>query len=169
MVMTGFNHHIWNVLWILIPLMAAVFGLAFWVVSGNAFYHMDPKHSGDKEAGDFSPHLQRYSDLAKLAITLSAGAIAFLINTLVGQKPPVTEFIQKVEASAPIIVGLFGAAIALLILFLVAMTYTYEEYCHDLTHASYKPWKYAMCNSLGWGGLFAFIFAFGWLAVNLFS
>jgi hypothetical protein len=51
----------------------------------------------------------------------------------------------------------------------VLITYLYEEYCHDTNHTSYTPWKYAVVNSLGWNGLLAFVFAFGWLAVNLFS
>jgi hypothetical protein len=164
-----FNAHIWNVLWIILPLMTAVFGLALWAVWDSAYYIMDPKHSGDKEAGDFSPHLQRYTDLAKLAITLSAGAIAFLINTMVNQKPPVTEFVQKVEDSAPIVVGFFGASIALLIIFILFITFAYEQYCHDKTHTSYKSWMYATVVSLGFTGALAFGMAFGWLAVSLFS
>jgi len=169
--MDRFNKHIWHALWILAGPIIVIFGLAFLRVRPYAHYFFDPKHNkgASPDAGDFSPHLQRYTDLAKLAITLSAAAIAFLINTLINQKPPVTEFAQKVTDNTPIIVGFFGSAIALLIAFLVTITYLYEDYCHSVDHTSYKPWKYATCTSLAWNGVLAFVFAFGWLAVNLFS
>jgi hypothetical protein len=143
---------------------------AWWSVWDYSYYFFDAKHkTGDPDSGDFGPHLQRYTDLAKLAITLSAGAIAFLINTLVNQKPPVTVFVQKVEDVAPIVMGFFGASIGLLIIFLLVVTFAYEQYCHDKDHKFYKSWMYATVVSLGFSGALAFGMAFGWLAFSLFS
>jgi hypothetical protein len=168
---SGFNSHIWHALWILAVPIVAVFIGCFFPVRNYSGIKFDARHlkGATPDAGDFGPHLQRYTDLAKLSITLSAGVIAFLINTLVGQKPPVTDFAQKVADNAPIVVGFFGAAIALLIGFVLAATFFYEQYCHSLDHSSYKAWKYATVLSLGWGGLFAFVLGFCWLALSLFS
>ena len=153
------------------PIWCVAFILAGWSVRWGCHYLFDPKHNKDdrlKDAGDFGPHSQRYQDLAKLAIALSAGAIAFLINTLVSIKPPISEFDQRIVDVAPIVTGFFGSAIALLILFMLSQTIWYEEYSHSATHSTYKAWKYAVCNALGWSGLVSFLLGFGWLAKNLF-
>lgn len=167
----NFNLSIWHSLLVLAPLGGGVFLQAFLSIKPGHHYFFDPKHNRGCEIddGEFTPHCQRYQDLSKLAIALSAGAIAFLINTLAGQKPPQTEFIIRVTQVAPIVVGFFGAAIALILLFMVLQTYWYEEYCHSPAHDSYSAWKYGLCNSLGWTGLVAFLLGFGWLAENLFK
>ena len=169
---TNFNQSIWHVLWILLPLGAVAFVVAYCTVKRGNYYFFDPKHSrGDdlSDVGDFGQHSQRYQDLSKLVVALSAGAIAFLVNTLASQKSPTTEFSKRVTEAAPIVVGFFGAAIAFLILFMVLQTTWYEEYCHSSTHSTYKAWKYATCNCLGWSGLAAFLLGFIWLARNLFA
>jgi hypothetical protein len=170
MIIKCFNRSVWHSLWVLFPVGGLVFLTAFLRVKKGHHYFFDPKHNQSclKDAGDFGPHSQRYQDLSKLAIALSAGAIAFLINTIVNEKPPATDFVQRIEEVAPIVVGFFGAAIALLITFMVLQTVWYEEYCHSVTHSTYKAWKYALCTSLGWSGLLAFLLGFGWLARNLF-
>jgi hypothetical protein len=168
----SFNESIWHALWVLCPLGAVVFVLAFRSVKRGYHYFFEPKHNTDerlKDAGDFGGHCQRYQDLSKLAIALSAGAIAFLINTLVGQKSPANEFSKRLAEAAPIVVGFFGAAIALLILFMVLQAVWYERYCHSASHSTYKAWKYALCSSLGWSELVSFVMGFGWLARDLFS
>jgi hypothetical protein len=172
MIFKCFNESIWHALWVLCPLGVVVFLFAFCSVKKGHHYFFDPEHNVDsrlRDAGEFGPHCQRYQDLSKLAIALSAGAIAFLINTLVSQKLPLSDFSQRVAEVAPIVVGFFGAAIALLILFMTLQSLWYEEYCHSPTHSTYKAWKYALCNSLGWSGLVSFLLGFGWLARNLFN
>ena len=82
----------------------------------------DPKHNVDprlKDAGDYEPHSKRYQELAKLAITLSAAAIAFLISIVASDKPVAPAFALKVQLVAPIVCGFFGSSIALLVLFMV--------------------------------------------------
>jgi hypothetical protein len=167
----GFNGSIWHALWVLFPAGLAVYLVALLSVKRGHHYLFDPKHNKDRrlrDAGEFGPHSQRYQDLAKLAIALSTGAIAFLVNTLASQKPPLPDFAQRIASVAPIVVGFFGMTITFLILFMTLQTLWYEEYCHSPTHNTYKAWKYALCNSLGWSGLLSFLLGFGWLARNLF-
>src|SRR5882757_6219896 len=98
-IFNGCNSHIWSAPLVLLIPAVVVFVAAFKLVKKGHHYLCDPKHNkGDcfKDAGDFGPHLQRYQDLSKLTITLSAGAIAFLINTMVGQKSPVSGLAQKI-------------------------------------------------------------------------
>lgn len=101
-------------------------------------------------------------------ITLSAGAIAFLINTLVGQKSPLSDFAQRLANCTPIVVGFFGFAIATLIGFMTVQDVWYEEYSHSPDHSTYKAWKYAISTSLGYTGLASFVLGFGWLATSIF-
>jgi hypothetical protein len=168
----GFNRSIWDALWIISPVSFVVYlAMFFSITKKDHYYLFDPKHipgNSFKDRGDFEPHARRYQDLAKLVITLSAAAIAFLINVLV-TKQPATGMISKIEWSAPIVVGFFGFAIASLIGFLLSQTIWYEEYCHSAEHKSYVRWKYAASQCLGWSGLLAFILGFGWLARNIFS
>lgn len=133
------------------------------------FRYFDPKHNEGfpADAGDFAPHWARYESLAKLVITLSAGAIAFLIN--LEANSTLNDFTRKVFNVSPIVVGFFGASIFFLILFLLWMTYCYEEYCHRAEHDSYRNWKFALSISFGWMGFLAFILGFIWLAQNLFG
>ena len=137
------------------------------------FHLFDPKHNLNallqKEGGEFGPHWTHYEGLAKLSITLSAGALAFLINIMVNQKPPFSVLAQKTAEVAPIVVGFFGTAIFLLIAFLLWMTYCYEEYCHSPNHDTYRAWKYCITQTLGIIGFLSFLLGFGWLGVNLFS
>jgi hypothetical protein len=165
-----FNSSVWHAFWILIPLGVAVFLWSFCSLKGD-WYFFDPKHNEDqklKDAGDFEEHSKRYQDLAKLVVTLSAAAVGFLISVLTGEptKSPVGSAIRAV---LPIVIGFFGACIALLIAWMLSQTYWYEEYCHSPDHNSYKRWKYALNVSLGWTGLLSFVLGFGWLAHNLFK
>ena len=174
MFFVGFNHSVWNALWVLCPIgiVAVIVLLVFAICKRQYYFYFDPKdniHQQLKdEKGDFNSHSGRYQDLAKLVITLSVGAIAFLVNTWVGQKPPVTVYVEKLTGVTPIVVGFFGAAIALCILFMTLQTVWYEQYCHSPNHNSYRAWKYALCNVFGWTGLVAFVLGVGWLAANLF-
>ena len=112
--------------------------------------------------------MQRYQDLAKLIITLSTGAIAFVIKTLISQKEPLSPMGARDVETAPIVSGVFGAAVSLLITFMVVQTVRYEEYSHSLRHNSYSAWKSCVSTSLGYTGLLSFVLGFGWLAHNLF-
>jgi hypothetical protein len=170
----GFNSSVWNAFVVLSP-----FGLGMFVyITIKAWryqdwYHFfDPKHNSDprlkEEDGDFKEHWSHYEGLAKLAITLSAGALAFLINAIANEKPPIGPFEQRLTDVAPIVVGFFGASILFLIMFLLWMAYCYEDYSHKPEHNSYSAWKYALTVSLGLMGFFAFMCGFGWLGVNLF-
>jgi hypothetical protein len=171
----GFNHSVWHALWIL-PLSGAVYIGAFFSLA-DGYYFFDAKHnpgppndeSAFRDAGDFGPHSQRYQDLAKLLIALSAGVIAFLINTLAGEKTPVAPIVSKIEWSSPIIVGFFGLAIGSLIAFMASQTYWYEAYCQSLKHDTYTRWKYASCITFGVTGLSVFVIGFLWLAVCIFK
>jgi hypothetical protein len=168
----GFNRSIWNALWLLVPISVGGWIAAFFSLKKGSSYYFDAKHNTQPPnityEGDFGPHAQRYQDLAKLVIALSAAVIAFLINTLANEKEPVTLFASKIACSAPIVVGYFGFSIASLLGFMVSQTIWYEQYCHSWNHLSYVRWKYATCLSLGWCGFFAFTLGIGWLARNIF-
>lgn len=168
---SSFNSSIWHAFCVLLPLAMVVFPVAFFSLKKNHWYFFDPKHNVDdrlkKEEGTFEAHCARYQDLSKLVITLSGAAIAFLIGVLASDKSSGTPFAKNIEATAPIVVGFFGASIALLVLFMVLQTVWYEQYCHSPEHNSYKRWKYALSMTLGWTGLLAFVFGFGWLASSL--
>jgi hypothetical protein len=168
----GFNQSIWHSAEVLLPIACVVFLSAFLSLKKGSWYFFDPQHNTDpklKDGGDFGPHSSRYQDLAKLAITLSAGAVAFLITILATDKCPLPTFVQKVEAVAPIVAGYFGLTIALLLGFMIAQTVCYEQYCHSPNHDTYNRWKYALNMSLGWTGFISFVLGFGWLACNLFD
>src|SRR5882672_11446806 len=163
----NFSGSVWHVLWILVPLGTAVFSMIFFGLKGD-YYFFDPKHNQDQrlkeEGGNYEPHAKRFQDLAKLAITLSAAAIAFLVSIIASDKPISPKFSQRVGLVAPLVAGLFGSCIALLVLFLVVQAIWYEEYCHSADHNTYKRWKYALSTSLGYTGLLSFVLGFLWLA-----
>jgi hypothetical protein len=166
-----FNSSIWHALWILLPLGVIVYLVTLATLEKGCHYYFDAKHNdgpGYEDAGNFEPHSARYQDLAKLVITLSSAAIAFLIGVQANNKPPLSEFAQKTEAVAPIVVGFFASSIAFLIFFMVSQNVWYEQYCHSADHSTYKRWKYALSMALGWTGLTSFIVGFVWLARNLF-
>ena len=167
--LSGFNRSAWHALWVLVPVSGLIYRHFWRAMKGNDYYYFSPKHFTKQEAdGDFAQHSQRYQDLARLIITLSAGAVAFLVNTLANEKEPIPTVTKKIEWSAPIVVGFFGSSIGLLIVFIGVQTLWYEQYCHRPKHDSYVPWKYAMSNALGVSGLLAFILGFIWLAANVF-
>jgi hypothetical protein len=166
-----FNGSISNALWVLLLPGIIVFLCCFFSLKKGCFYLFDPKHNADsrlKDAGDYASHSQRYQDLAKLAITLSGAAIAFLISVVSSDKPAAPAFTERVRDVAPIVCGFFGSSIALLVAFMVFQALWYEEYCHSPDHSSYKRWKYAVSMTLGFVGLLAFVLGFLWLAPNLF-
>jgi hypothetical protein len=171
--LNGLNHSVWNALLILAVPSAVIFLLAFFSLKKGAYYIFDPKHNNHPtlraEGRDFEPHSKRYNDLARLLITLSAGIVAFIVNTLAGGGEHPSRYWGKIESTAPIVVGFFGASIALLILFSVLQAYWYEQYCHWPNHNSYSRLKYAICISLGFTGLLAFGIGVFWFAVNIFS
>jgi hypothetical protein len=156
MLSNGFNRSVWSALWVIVPMAVAGGGIVLYFAHhhGRTFFVFDPKHNRDSrledEKGEFAPHSARYQDLAKLVIALSVGAIALLINFLIGFKPPETDFAAKLINVSPIAVGFFGACVAMLIGFMILQTLWYEEYCHRPRHDSYRAWKYALCNVLGW-------------------
>lgn len=88
-----FNSSVWHAFLVLCPFGVGMFVyiiVRLWRFKG--WHHFfDPKHNADQrlrdEGGDFSTHWSHYEGLAKLAITLSAGAVAFLINTIANEKP----------------------------------------------------------------------------------
>lgn len=168
----NFNGSIWHALYILLPLGILVYFVIFSRLKKGSHYFFDPKHNQDtrlqREGGDYERHSKQYQDLAKLAIALSAGAIAFLIGIVASDKPINLSFAQRVQAVAPITVGLFGSCIACLVLFMIVQAVWYEQYCHVPNHDTYKRWKYALSTSLGYTGLFSFVLGFIWLAHNLF-
>jgi hypothetical protein len=170
--LNGFNHRVWHAIVVLLPTGLGVFGYT-WHSLGDGHYFFDPKHNPSpvlqSEGGEFGPHAQRYSDFVKLVITLSTGVIAFLVNTLANEKEPLSRTMVAIDSVAPIIVGFFGAAVALLVLFLVLQALWYEQYCNSELHDTYKRWKYAMCVSLGLTGLLAFVVGVTWFAQNLFT
>ena len=172
MVRSTFNGSIWHALWVLSPLAIVMFLLCFFRLKKGSRYFFDPKHNVDQrlkeEHGDYEPHSKRYQELAKLAITLSAAAIAFLISIVASDKPLAPAFTLRIQMVAPIVCGFFGSSIALLVLFMVLQSVWYEEYCHSPDHSTYKRWKYAFSTSLGWTGLLSFVLGFLWLARNLF-
>ena len=167
-----FNGSIWHALWVLLPLGIVVYLACFFSLKKGSHYFFDPKHNVDprsRDAGDYESHSKRYQDLAKLAITLSAAAIAFLISIIASDKPVAPAFSQRVQAAAPIVFGFFGSCIAFLVLFMVLQAVWYEQYCHSPDHSTYKRWKYALSTSMGWTGVLSFVLGFLWLARNLFQ
>lgn len=184
--LTGFNHSVWNVLIALTPvwLLVVVKPIHSAIKRKDVIYHFDPKYylagettvthlsgRGSARAGDeasFKDHSARYQDLGKLIVTLSAGAIAFLVNTLVNQKESMNQATHRVIDVCPIVVGFFGCSIAFIVIFSGLQANWYEEYCNSPLHDSYSAWKYDLSTGLGLGGAFAFLAGFGWLAANLF-
>jgi hypothetical protein len=168
----GFNKSLWNALWILTPFGIAIYGVSFFGLKKGFHFLFDSKHGQSAqlkdEKGDFGPHYGRYSDLARLLITISAAVIAFLVNTLANEKEPAPEIMQAIKTTAPIVVGFFGSSIALLILFLAVMAKSYEDYCHSETHSTYHRWIYAATISTGATGLVMFATGVVWLANGLF-
>ena len=165
--MSNFGSSVWNVLWVLgIPGV----GMAGWVMltawrRHQWFYFFDAKHNPGlpSDAGDFKTHWKRYEGLAKLSITLSAGAVAFLINLLVNPNTSSNGLADRVRHGAPLAIGFFGAAIFLLLVVLLWMTYCYEQYSHSKDHDTYRAWKYALSQTLGSMGFLAFLLGFLWL------
>jgi hypothetical protein len=167
----NFNSSIWHAFAI-----TAILSIVIYVVTYNSldgdFYFFDPRHNPDErlsDAGDFEPHSKRYQDLARLLITLSLGAIAFLINTLSKADAPHTSFISKIEAVTPIVVGFFGSSIVLFISFLFMQALYYEDYCHSAEHNTYRRWKYALCLAAASSATISFALGLAWLAINLFG
>jgi hypothetical protein len=173
-VFATFNHHLWSAGIVLAPFLLTAFGYVLYQFKGKAdWYHFfDSRHNKHPalkaEGGTFETHWSHYEGIAKLSITLSAGAIAFMINALVSDATVKSNFGPRILDVAPIVIGLFGSSIFLLVCFLAWMAYCYEDYCHQSGHDSYSAWKYATTISLGFNGFLAFIFAFVWLGVNLF-
>ena len=165
----NFNGSIWHSFLVLLPIWLIVFLVSFFSLKKGYCYYFDPKDTDPRLTGDFEPHSKRYQDLAKLAITLSAAVIAFLIGILANEKSSVSALGQKIAAVAPIVVGYFGSCIGSLIFFMVVQSLCYEAYCHSPEHDSYKRWKYAINMSLGWTGLVSFVLGFVWLAQNIFG
>jgi hypothetical protein len=150
------------------PLSIIVFLVSYRSLRGP-YYYFDSKHNTKPQVpdgGSFQDHANRYFDITKLVIFLSGGIIAFLIGILSADKHSAA--IQKLTWSVPIVIGFFGISMALLIGFLLSMTFWYEQYDHFPKHDSYKRWKYATTIALAWAGFFAFICGIGWLAQNLF-
>jgi len=166
---------IWGGLSILAATFVSTAAIAYWNVSrgGAHHYFFDPKHnlhpSLKQEGGDFGQHAGRYQDLSKFAITISAAAIAFLVNTLINNQLASSPFGAKVAAIAPIACVFFSGSILCLILFVFLQTYFYEEYCHSPDHSSYTPLKYAISSSFGITGLIAFVIGFARLGIHLFG
>lgn len=173
-VLATFNHHLWSAGFVLAPFLLAAFAYVLYQFKGrDNWYHLfDARHNDAHvlraEGGIFETHWSHYEGIAKLSITLSAGAIAFMINALLNDATAKSNVGLHLLDVAPIVIGLFGSSIFLLVCFLTWMTYCYEDYCHQPRHDSYKAWKYAATVSLGLNGFLAFIFAFVWLGVNLF-
>jgi len=167
-----FNHHLFNAVAVLIPTLLAAFLYVLSEFKGRTeWYHFfDARHNAglQAEGGTFETHWSHYEGIAKLCITLSAGAIAFMINALVNDSTAKSSVGPRLVDVAPIVIGLFGLSIFLLVCFLAWMAYWYEDYSHHPAHDSYRAWKYATTISLGLNGFVAFIFAFAWLGVNLF-
>jgi hypothetical protein len=170
MVCGPFNGSVWHAPLLLFPAWLLVFVWHLCKFKGPA-YHFDPKRSDNPkllDAGDYERHSQRYQDLARLAITISGAAIAFLISIMARDSPVPSEFATKVRDVAPIVCGLFGLCIGLLVAFMVLQSIWYEEYCHSPDHSSYSGSKYAFSTSLWVTGLSGFVLGFLWLAANLF-
>lgn len=169
-----FNHHLWSAGFVLIPFLVTAFVYVFYQFKGKTdwYYFFDSRDNNDPvlqaEAGTFETHWSHYEGIAKLSITLSSGAIAFIINVLVNDATLKSSVGQRLLDVAPIVIGYFGSSIFLLLLFLAWMAYWYEDYCHKARHDSYRAWMHATTVSLGLSGFLAFIFAFGWLSENLF-
>jgi hypothetical protein len=163
----------WHASWVLLPIGIVIYVSLFTRLKKGSHYFFDPKHNVDPrlkaEGLDFEPHSKRYQDLAKLAITLSAAAIAFLISVTFSEKPMNPEFTARIRGVAPIVSGFFGAAVALLVLFMLYQALNYEAYCHSADHSTYKRWKYALSTTLGFTGLCSFVLGFVWLAQSVFQ
>jgi hypothetical protein len=171
--MSRFSSSIWNVFWILGVPGIVMAGWVFWSAwrKRQWYYFFDAKHNRDfpADAGNFKRHWKNYEGLAKLCITLSAGAIAFLISLLANQSKASNGFAETVSQVAPLVIGFFGASIFLLISFLLWMGYCYEEYSHSNMHDTYRAWKYALTQSLGFMGFIGFLLGFIWFGSYVFA
>ena len=131
---------------------------------------LDPKHNNDarlKAEERFEPHSKRYQDLAKLAITLSAAALTFLVSVTFNEKPMNPPFAVRIQAVTPIIAG-----------FLLDHC-TYYGVDASSRHLTIKPTAIpspaptsrgdALSLALGFAGLIAFVLGFLWLAHTCFD
>jgi len=164
-----FNGHIWTAPALLFVFAIPIYRKAFLSLKKDVGYAFDAcktEYPPDDSRGTFKDHYDRYSDLAKLLVTLSGAVIAFMINLLAGEKR--NSFVNKLDPSGHVIIGFFGSAMALLVAFMGCMAYWYEEYCHDQNFNSYKRAKYAFVITSGVLGLIAFVLGIIWLSAILF-
>jgi hypothetical protein len=114
----------------------------------------------------FEPILERYFDLAKTIIGLSAGSIAVIAGFL-GYAAKNADTFVSAQGAIKIPVFLFAFSIVLLTLFLAYLAIQYEGY---LVHPeSYQAKHYATTLTLGESGIFCFAVGYFWLAWKVVS
>jgi len=139
----------------------------------NATVRMDPVKpapSAETEEGGFESHLQRYSDLAKLLLTLAAATVAFLVNFLanISSEGKRSIYSVKLESACAPSIWFLGASAACSIIFMLSENYAYEAYCQSSNRDTYSPAWYAFNVALGFCGFGYFLVAYAVLAFKIF-
>lgn len=137
--MSIFGFSIWNVLWVLIILGVGTGG---WVMvtawrKRQWLHFFDAKRNTGfpSDGGNFNGRWKRYEGLARLCITLSAGAVAFLVNLLVKPNSPPHWDRRKCAVRKVPSDRLFGSG----------------------NHDTYLARKYVLSQALGSTGFVAFL------------
>jgi hypothetical protein len=118
-------------------------------------YNLDPKGKWNA----FEPFLTKYLRISEFIIGLATGSIVLLVGSSalhgqIGRVPP--------EYASPLF--LLAACVCYGILFMVWLTYHYEEYQHDARHTKIA---YTLSLTLGFSSLACFCVGYIWLIIRV--
>ena len=96
-----------------------------------------------------------YMKTAEVVVTLASASLVFIPTLRISAHPGWYSFALI----------LLGACVALCVLFMVFLTYFYENFLY--VASTYKAWKYALINALGFTALVCFATAYTALAIAI--
>ena len=135
---------------------AAVVFFAIWL----AVWNIARKWSGvsfTPNGISFDPRHGHYMKTAEVLVTLASASLIFIPTLRVSAHPALYSFALV----------LLGACVAFCVLFMVALTYFYENFLYNAS--TYKAWRYGLVNALGFTALICFATAYTALAFAIAS